>query len=96
MQVDETLIQKLANLAKLRFSDNEKIAIQADLQRMIRFVQKMEEVNTGSIAPLLHMSATVCDSRADKVSGICNHEMALQNAQQHNQQFFLVPKVIKK
>ena len=96
MQIDETLIQKLANLAKLRFSDNEKTSIQADLQRMIHFVQKMEEVNTASIAPLLHMSATVCDSRADEVSGICSHDAALQNATQHNQQFFLVPKVIKK
>jgi aspartyl-tRNA(Asn)/glutamyl-tRNA(Gln) amidotransferase subunit C len=96
MQINEALIQKLANLSKLRFSENEKTAIHADLQRMIHFVQKLEEVDTGSTAPLLHMSPSLNGSRKDAISGTCSHEAALQNVAKHNQQFFLVPKVIKK
>ncbi|MEX0636238.1 MAG: Asp-tRNA(Asn)/Glu-tRNA(Gln) amidotransferase subunit GatC [Ferruginibacter sp.] len=96
MEVNDALIQKLAMLSKFRFTENEKLAIQIDLQRMIQFVQKMEEVNTDAVEPLLHMSAAKNISRKDLISGTCEHKDALLNAQQHNHQFFLVPKVIKK
>lgn len=96
MQVNDQLVQKLAKLSKLSFSETEKAAIQTDLERMIKFVQKMEEVNTHNIEPLLHMSDAVNVSRKDSINGTCNHERALLNATVHDNQFFLVPKVIKK
>ncbi len=96
MEVNDALIQKLAMLSKLRFTENEKVAIQTDLQRMIRFVQKMEEVNIDAVEPLLHLSAAKNISRKDVIIGTCDRNAALLNAQQHDHQFFLVPKVIKK
>jgi aspartyl-tRNA(Asn)/glutamyl-tRNA(Gln) amidotransferase subunit C len=96
MEVNDALVQKLANLAKLRFNENEAKAIQVDLERMIQFVQKMEEVNTDAVDPLLHMSASVNIGRKDAIAGTCQLDAALMNAGKHDLQFFLVPKVIKK
>ena len=41
------MVNKLAQLARLEFDEKEKAAIKTDLQRMIQFVHKMEEVDTS-------------------------------------------------
>ena len=46
MEINDALVDKLANLARLRFEDTEKAAIKDDLQRMIRFVEKLNELDT--------------------------------------------------
>lgn len=90
------MVSKLASLAKLRFEKEEAEAIKADLQRMISFVQKMDEVNTSAVEPLQHMAAHHNTWRPDEVKGSCSKEAALKNAANHNDNFFMVPKVIKK
>lgn len=90
------MINKLATLAKLRFKDAEKESIKSDLQKMIAFVQKMDEVNTDEVQPLQHMSNLNNVWREDVVQGTCNKEQALQNAAKHNNDFFMVPTMIKK
>ena len=96
MEVNDELLDKLAGLAKLNFNDAERVAIKNDLQKMIRFVQKIESVDTAGIEPLEHMADQVNAWREDEVKGSCSSEEALKNAAKHNEQFFMVPKVIKK
>lgn len=90
------MVSKLARLAQLRFTEMEKESLKADLQKMISFVQKMDEVNTDNVEPLLHMSDHQNRLRADEVGGTCTQEEALLNAARHNKDFFLVPTVIQK
>lgn len=96
MEVNDLLVEKLANLARLKFDDVERTAIKNDLQRMIRFVEKLNEVDTKGVEPLLHMSEQVNDLREDTVQGSVTREEALKNAAVHDEQFFKVPKVIRK
>jgi aspartyl-tRNA(Asn)/glutamyl-tRNA(Gln) amidotransferase subunit C len=96
MEVNDDMINKLASLAKLRFNDTEKEAIKADLQKMISFVQKMDEVDTEGVEPLLHISGNNNSWREDTIQGSCTKQDALKNAQKHSDDFFLVPKVIQK
>jgi aspartyl-tRNA(Asn)/glutamyl-tRNA(Gln) amidotransferase subunit C len=96
MEVNDAMLNKLASLAKLRFNQQETETIKADLQRMISFVQKMDEVDTLDVEPLLHMAAHTNNWRNDEVKGSCPKEAALKNAANHNDDFFMVPKVIKK
>jgi aspartyl-tRNA(Asn)/glutamyl-tRNA(Gln) amidotransferase subunit C len=96
MEVNDALVTKLARLSKLQFSDTEKAEIRNDLQQMIGFVEKLNELNLEGVAPLLHMSEEVNVLREDEVKGSVSREEALQNAPQHNEEFFMVPKVIKK
>jgi aspartyl-tRNA(Asn)/glutamyl-tRNA(Gln) amidotransferase subunit C len=95
MEVNEALVDKLAGLARLSFNAEEKKAIAGDLEKMINFVRKMEEVDTSSVEPLLHMSGQKNIFREDEVTGQVSKNAALKNAGHHNDDFFLVPKVIK-
>lgn len=96
MEVNDALVDKLANLARLQFDAAEKEGIKTDLQRMIQFVEKLNELDTTGIAPLLHMSEEVNILRNDEVKGSVNRTEGLKNAPVHDEQFFKVPKVIKK
>ncbi len=96
MEVTDSMIDKLATLARLRFNEEEKESIKSDLQKMITFVQKMDEVDTTGVEPLQHMSGGSNVWREDQINGSCNQEDALKNASTHNDDFFLVPKIIQK
>ena len=96
MEVNDALIDKLSNLARLRFDENEKEGIKKDLQRMIQFVEKLNELDTEGIIPQLHMSDAINVLREDEIKGSILRETGLQNAPLHDDQFFQVPKVIKK
>ena len=90
------MVDKLAHLARLKFDEAEKQEIKSDLQRMIGFVEKLNELDTTGVEPLLHMSDNVNVLRADEVKGSITREEGLRNAAIHDEQFFKVPKVIKK
>lgn len=96
MEVNDALVDKLANLARLKFDASEKEEIKSDLQKMIQFVEKLNGLDTTGVAPLLHMSDNVNILRVDEVRGSISREDGLQNAAVHDEQFFKVPKVIKK
>ena len=96
MEVNEALIDKLANLARLNFDAAAKEEIRNDLQKMIQFIEKLNEVDTTGVEPLLHMSSNVNILRSDEVKGSISREAGLKNAPVHDEQFFKVPKVIKK
>jgi aspartyl-tRNA(Asn)/glutamyl-tRNA(Gln) amidotransferase subunit C len=96
MQVDDALIEKLSRLAMLDFDAAEKEEIKADLQKMIGFVDKLKELDTTGVEPLLHITQEVNVLRDDVPGQMISKEEALQNAALHNENFFLVPKVIKK
>ena len=96
MEVNEQLVDQLADLARLEFTPAEKTAIQGDLQRMITFVEKLNELDTTHVQPILHMTADRNVYRDDKVVPSISREEGLQNAPAANDQYFKVPKVIKK
>ena len=96
MEVNDALVDKLAHLSRLEFNDAEKEEIKNDLQRMISFVEKLNELDLEGIEPLLHMTANVNVLREDEVKGSVSREEALKNAPAHDDKFFKVPKVIKK
>lgn len=96
MEVNDALIEKLAHLAKLKFEDTEKVEIKKDLQQMIGFVDKLNELELDETKPLLHMSQEVNVLREDICKGSVSRDEALKNAPLHDEQFFKVPKVIKK
>ena len=96
MEVTGSLVDKLALLARLRFDETEKEEIKSDLQRMIAFVDKLNELDLDDVKPLLHMTDEINVLREDEIKGSVSREEALQNAPVTDGVFFKVPKVIKK
>lgn len=96
MEVNDNLVEKLAHLARLQFDDTGKESIKKDLQKMIRFIDKLNELDTSSVSPLLHITNNVNVLRNDEIEGSIAREAGLKNASLHDEYFFKVPKVINK
>jgi aspartyl-tRNA(Asn)/glutamyl-tRNA(Gln) amidotransferase subunit C len=96
MQVDDALVEKLARLSMLSINGDEREQIKNDLQKMIGFVDKLKELDTSGVEPLLHMSENVDVLREDIPGNMLSREEALQNAPDHDGTYFKVPKAIKK
>jgi aspartyl-tRNA(Asn)/glutamyl-tRNA(Gln) amidotransferase subunit C len=93
MELNKQTTLKLAQLAKLSFSEEELDEIQKDLSQMIGFVEKLNEVDTTTVIPLTHIGTRL---RNDEVRGSISAEDAFKNAPSSTDHFFTVPKVIKK
>jgi aspartyl-tRNA(Asn)/glutamyl-tRNA(Gln) amidotransferase subunit C len=96
MEVTDKLIQDLALLSRLHFSDAEKESIKKELKQMIEFVDKLGEVDVEGIEPLMHLSDATNRLREDVVKGSVSREEALKNAPESDGIYFRVPKVINK
>ena len=96
MEVNDAMIENLAGLARLYFNEEEKKEIKGDLQRMISFIDKLNELNTDGVQPVLHMSDEINVFREDEIKGSISREEGLKNAPETDGVFFKVPKVIKK
>lgn len=96
MKVTENLIDHLAHLARLHFNNDEKAEIKQDLERMITFVEKLQEVDTTGVEPAMHMSDEFNVLREDEAEHTISREEALKNAPITDGVYFKVPKVIKK
>lgn len=96
MKVTDELVEKLAELAKLEFKGSKKEEIKADFQKMVDFVDKLNEIDTSNVEPLIHVSDVVNRFRTDEVKSDITHEEALKNAPQKDSDYFKVPKVLSK
>ena len=96
MEVNDALIDKLAHLARLEFEPEEKARLKNDLQKMIAFVEKLQELDTTGSEPLLQMSTRTDVLRDDVAKETMTRDEALKNAPESDGIFFKVPKVIER
>ena len=90
------MVNNLADLSRLEFSDAEKEKLKKDLESVIGMMDKLNELNTDDVEPLLHMTPELNALREDEVKGSVDREEALKNSPVKDDQFFKVPKVIRK
>jgi len=96
MKIDDKLISELARLAKLNFDEKSSKDMQEDLNKIIGFVDKLSEIDTENIEPLIYMSDEVNVLRKDYTIKNISQEEALKNAPKKDSDYILVPKVIDK
>ena len=96
MEVNNKLIQDIAKLSKLKFDDSAEEKMKADLEKMLAFVNKLNEIDTEGIDPLIYMSEEINVLREDKVTEETSQEDALKNAPEKDSDYFKVPTVLKK
>jgi len=96
MEVNNKLIQDIAKLSKLKFDDSAEEKMKVDLEKMIDFVDKLNEIDTEGVDPLIYMSEEVNVLREDKVTEATSQEDALKNAPEKDSDYFKIPTVLKK
>jgi aspartyl-tRNA(Asn)/glutamyl-tRNA(Gln) amidotransferase subunit C len=96
MEITLKMIDHLAHLSRLEFDMEKKEAIQYDITRMVGFIEKLQEVNTEEVEPLIFMSDVQNVWRKDEIKGSTNRDEALANSPAKDKVYFKVPTVIKK
>ena len=87
-------VEYVASLARLEFSEKEKEKLTHELNEILRYVEKLNELDTEKVEPLSHVIELGNVFRDDEVKSSIAQEEALENAPAKNDKFFKVPKVI--
>lgn len=95
MKVEVATVRRLAELSKLSFSENEEKDMVDGLNEMIAFVDKLKEMDTANVEPLVFMTEETNVLREDIVEAPISQADALRNAPSKDMYYFRVPKVIK-
>ena len=95
MKIDQDTLEKIAHLARLKFDPESGEQMMADMEEILTWVEKLDELDTENVEPLTHMSAEINVYRKDEVRGQLEKQRALLNAPKKDEAYFRVPKVIE-
>ncbi|WP_207535127.1 Asp-tRNA(Asn)/Glu-tRNA(Gln) amidotransferase subunit GatC [Desertivirga arenae] len=96
MNIDNETITKIANLARLEVADGERESLLKDMNNILHFMEKLNEVDTSNVQPLIYLTDEINVLREDEVKKESSVSEALQNAPLHDGTYFKVAKVIDK
>jgi aspartyl-tRNA(Asn)/glutamyl-tRNA(Gln) amidotransferase subunit C len=94
MEINNELISKLENLARLQLEPAEKESLMFDLSNIITMFNKMNEVDTNNVEPLIYINEQVNIWREDIVKNQLSNDEALLNAPEFSKPYFTVPKMM--
>jgi aspartyl-tRNA(Asn)/glutamyl-tRNA(Gln) amidotransferase subunit C len=95
MTLDETTVDRVAHLARLRFDETSKEQMREQLNQMLAFVEKIGAVNTEDVAPLTHCIANTNVKRPDAVEPSTPKEDLEGVAVEFENNHFVIPRVIE-
>lgn len=93
-KIDIKTVDEIAHLARLEFNDEAKGEILNDMNRMLAFVDKLNELDTDKVEPLIYMTNETNILREDDAVKTVTQAEALKNAPKKDSDYFKVPKVI--
>ncbi len=96
MKLSDEIIDHIAHLARLEFEGESKTAIKSDLERIIQFMDKLSELPTENVEPLIFMNDEVNKLREDIAHVSISQQEALKNAPKKDSDYFRIPKVLDK
>lgn len=88
-------IQKVANLARIALTDEEKSKLSGQLDSILGYINKLNELDTGNVDPTAHPHSVYNVWREDKADGELPIEEALKNVPEQRQNMIVVPKVVE-
>ena len=96
MDINDEVIEKLADLSRLKFEGEDRNEIKEDLSRMLSFVDKLNELDTEGVELLIYMTREHLKLRPDEIEDELSQKEALKNAPSKDSDYFKVPTVLKK
>ena len=94
MKITPQEISHVANLARLHMSQAEVEAMARQLDEILTYVAKLNELDTESVKPTTHAISIVNAFREDEVKPSLPRDKALANGPRQNSESFVVPRVI--
>lgn len=94
MALTRAEVEKVAQLARLKFSAEELDQFTSQLSQIIDYVEQLADLPTDATRPMSHSVELQNVFRADTVADSLPRDAALANAPRHDEEFFLVPPVL--
>lgn len=94
MKISRKEVEHVAHLARLHLSEDELEKMTAQLDTILSYVEKLEELDTRDVSPTTH-AFSVCNAfREDEVQPSLSTDEALSCSARHNGAMFQVPRII--
>ncbi len=94
MSIDKDTVKHISKLARISLDEKKINSLSKDLSSIMKFIEKLNKLNTDNITPLTSIINTSLKSRIDEVKDGKIRDQILKNSPEKNEEFFVVPKVI--
>lgn len=87
-------VEYVAGLAQLILDDASKERLVHEMGDILNYMDKLDELNTDGIEPMMHVLDLANVYREDVVGESLSRDAALQNAPKTDGEYFLVPRIL--
>lgn len=94
IKIDSATMDNLEILSKLKLTDEERNRAVTELEKMLAYVDKLNELDTEEVEPLIHILPQVNVLREDVVTNGDGAEATLSNAPKKKDNQIVVPKTV--
>jgi len=95
MSIDKNKVKHISKLARISLNEEKIGSLSKDLSSIMKFIEKLNELNTDNTAPLTSIINASLKSRDDEVKDGKIRDQILKNSPGKNVEFFVVPKVVE-
>jgi len=95
MSIDKDTVKHISKLARISLDQKKLDDLSKDLTSIMKFIEKLNELNTSKTQPLTSIIEASLSSRKDEVKSEKIRDQILKNSPEKNEEFFVVPKVIE-
>ncbi len=95
MKISKEEVEHVAHLARLNLNSQELAKMTQQLDTILSYVEKLNELETEGIQPTTHAFSIYNAFRDDLVDDSLSQGEALTNGSKHNDQYFIVPRIIQ-
>ena len=95
MSIDKNTVKHISKLARISLDEKKVESLSRDLTSIMRFIEKLNKLNTDKTNPLTSIINASLKSRKDEVKDGKIRDEILKNSPEKNEEFFVVPKVIE-
>ena len=95
MSIDKDTIKHISKLARISLNEKKADSLSKDLTSIMKFIEKLNELNTDKTKPLTSIINASLKPRKDEIRDGKIRDQILKNSPEQNEEFFVVPKVIE-
>ena len=95
MSIDKDTVKHISKLARISLDENKVESLSKDLSSIMKFIEKLNKLNTDNVKPLTSIVNASLKSRTDEIKDGKIREQILKNSPESNEEFFVVPKIIE-
>ena len=95
MSIDKDTVKHISKLARISLDENKVESLSKDLTSIMKFIEKLNKLNTDNVKPLTSIVNASLKSRSDEIKDGKIRDQILKNSPEKSEEFFVVPKVIE-